>query len=197
MTCGGQVEALREHIESAAPGAPVHLIAHSIGEAYAFALADRSPEVVASITSVEGNFTLEDAFWSASIAAMDEASARSAIEIRLGDPRRLLEDDGIAVTQERIARAERALAHQSWRAVWQSARGIVEATGSPEYERLQRRVFDRVPVDLIAGERSVTGWDVPAWARGRARSFTVMPHVGHLMMLESPIEFGRILATVR
>jgi lipase len=196
VTFGRQVEALREHVNSVAPGGPVHLVAHSIGAVYAFVFADESPEAVASITSVEGNFTLRDAFWSASIAAMDESGARVAIEARLDDPAGFLAGDGIAITGENIAAAERALAYQSWATVWRSAKEIVETTRSPEYENVLRRAFDRTPVSLIGGERSVDGWDVPAWARQRARSFTVIPNVGHMMMLESPIEFGRVIASV-
>lgn len=196
VTFAGQVEALREHVDSVASGGPVHLVAHSIGAVYAFAFADESPEAVASITSVEGNFTLTDAFWSRSIAAMDEPAARTAIEARLRDPSGFLDSDGMAITDQNVARAEQALAYQPWRAVWQSAKEIVRTTSAPEYEIMLRRVFDRVPVNLVAGERSVDGWDVQEWARERAHSFTVVPNVGHMMMVESPIELGTVIASV-
>lgn len=82
----GQLEALRAHVRSVGLGSPVHLVAHSVGAVYAFALADESPALVSTVTTVEGNFTLADAFWSRSIAALDEDQARPQIESRLRDP---------------------------------------------------------------------------------------------------------------
>ncbi|WP_227744214.1 alpha/beta fold hydrolase [Yersinia kristensenii] len=43
---------------------PVHVIGHSVGGAVAVLFARRYPEMTRSLTSVEGNFTLSDAFWS-------------------------------------------------------------------------------------------------------------------------------------
>jgi len=189
----GQVAALRSHVESRHPETPVHLVAHSIGAVYAFTLADESPDLVETVTTVEGNFTLADAFWSRSIAALDEDRARSEIEGRLRDPRAFLAGDGIEATDEHLAKAVDALAYQPWRTVWMSASAIVEATSQPEYQELLRRVFARHRVHLVAGERSAGGWDVPGWAREAAASSTVIPGVGHMMMLENPDAVGRVL----
>lgn len=136
VTLEAQVGALRSHVESRHPGTRVHLVAHSIGAVYAFALADESPYLVESVTTVEGNFTLADAFWSRSIAALDEDRARSEIEGRLRDPRAFLAGDGIEATHEHLAKAVDALAYQPWRTVWMSASAIVEATSKPEYQEL-------------------------------------------------------------
>lgn len=196
VTLDGQVDALGRHVREAAGGGPVHLVGHSIGAVYAFALADREPASVASVTSVEGNFTLADAFWSRSIAAMDEAGAQEAIEPRLGDPAAFLADDGIAATEPHLRAAREALAYQPWRTVWESAVAVVAATGSPEYERLLRRVFAGVPVHLIAGSRTADAWDVPEWAREAAASDSVVPDAGHMVMLERPERFGATLRAV-
>lgn len=193
VTLEGQVRALREHIEARHPGSPVHLVAHSIGAVYAFALADREPGLVQSLTTVEGNFTLADAFWSRSIAALGAEDAQRVITQRLDDPDAFLAADGVPVTDENLVGAEEALAYQPWRTVWESAAAIVEATGSPDYDALLRRVFADKPVHLMAGERSAHGWDVPDWARRVAVSSTVMPGVGHMMMLERPEAFGLAL----
>ena len=49
---------------------PVHVVGHSVGGAVAMFFAARYPELTQSLTSVEGNFTLKDAFWSSRIARM-------------------------------------------------------------------------------------------------------------------------------
>ena len=144
----------------------------------------------------EGNFTLTDAFWSLSIAAMHDGDARASIEVRPKDPAGFLAGDGIPITSEMLGHAKSALAYQPWRTVWESAKAIVETTGRPEYVAMSQRVFTRVPVHLIAGEGTVGGWDVPAWARKTARTDTVLPGVGHMMMLERPADLGQVLATV-
>jgi pimeloyl-ACP methyl ester carboxylesterase len=46
----------------------------------------------------------------------------------------------------------------------------------------------------VAGERSRADWDTPDWALAQAKSFTMMTRCGHLMMLEEPDAFGRVVA---
>jgi pimeloyl-ACP methyl ester carboxylesterase len=58
VTLAGQVEQLRSHILQRYRGQRVNLIGHSIGAVYAFTLADESPELVHTVTTVEGNFSL-------------------------------------------------------------------------------------------------------------------------------------------
>jgi pimeloyl-ACP methyl ester carboxylesterase len=187
------VAALRAHIASHHPDQRVHLVGHSIGAVYAFTLADMEPDLVASVTSVEGNFTLADAFWSRSIAALDEEAARQTITQRLSDPVAFLAGDGISPTDHYVAEARAALAYQPWRTIWDSAIAIVEATRSADYLAMVKRVFDRTDVFLVAGERSVSAWSVPEWAcRGAAASATVSG-VGHMMMLERPEALGRAI----
>ena len=45
----------------------------------------------------------------------------------------------------------------------------------------------------VAGERSAADWDVPDFVRRAARSYTVQPGAGHLMMLEDPDAFCQIV----
>jgi lipase len=194
VTLAGQVASLRAHVEKEHGTGPVHLVGHSIGSVYAFILAKQSPWLVASVTSVEGNFSLADAFWSGSIAAMSESEARLSIEARLSDPTGFLAGDGISVTDENLKRAREALAYQPWRTVWESAKAIIGATSGPDYEELLRSVFASMSVHLIAGQRSLEGWHVPGWAREQAATFTTLSGAGHSMMLEQPASFGRALA---
>ncbi|MFF2031074.1 alpha/beta fold hydrolase [Arthrobacter sp. NPDC058192] len=193
VTLAGQVKALRSHIMQRYPGFRVNLVGHSIGAVYAFTLADESPELIATITTVEGNFSLADAFWSSSIAALDDGDARLSIEARLADPAGFLEGDGILPTPDRLRKAEEALAYQPWRTVWESAIAVVKATGTPHYQAMLKRAFDRHEVYLVAGERSVSNWDVPVWARTAARGSVILPGAGHLMMLDQPEAFGLLI----
>ena len=192
ITTSGQVDRLRDHV-LALGGDPVHLVAHSIGAVYAFELADARPDLVESVTSVEGNFSLSDAFWSRSIAELEENEARRRILSVLEDPEAFLASDGIAASTELLGRAREALAFQPWSTVWESARAIVATTSRVEYRETVERVFRAMPVFLVAGERSASGWDVPSWARASAAGSVEMPGVGHMMMLQSPREFGLLL----
>jgi pimeloyl-ACP methyl ester carboxylesterase len=194
VSLAGQVSALRAHIEERHAEGPVTLVAHSIGAVYAVTLADRVPEFVDSIVTVEGNFTLRDAFWSKSIAAMTEEDARVSIEARLADPEAFLAGDGIAASEPWLARAAEALAFQPWRTIWQSAKAVVETTDRSEYDEMLRRVFERHAVHLVAGERSRSDWDIPDWARTAAASRTTMANVGHMMALEDPAGFGSLIS---
>lgn len=193
VTLEGQVRTLRDHIRVTHPASRVHLVAHSIGAVYALSLAHRFPDIVESITSVEGNFTLSDAFWSRSIACLPREQARDTIDARLNDPFGFLASDSIPTTAENVAKARAALDYQPWRTVWESAQAIVAATSTDEYATMVRRVFDQHPVHLVAGERSERNWNVPDWARRTAASSTVLPGVGHMMMMEQPASFGSAL----
>lgn len=191
-----QVAALQEHVEAVSSQGPIHLIAHSVGAVYAFTLAARYPERVASIVTVEGNFSLADAFWSGSLAAMPADQAETAIRASLSSADAWLTDCGIEPTPTLTERAEEALAYQPWSTVWSSARAIVGTTGKPDYDKMLQHVFGRTPVHLLAGERSASGWAVPEWAVAAAASSTVLPGVGHMMMLEQPELFGAAVARI-
>jgi len=139
---------------------------------------------------------LADAFWSSSIAALRAEEAEPTIVKTLSNAATWLESAGVVASVESIARAETALAYQPWNTVWESAKAIVSTTGAPEYELMLRSVFGQIPVHLIAGEHSASGWHVPEWARNAATTDMVIPSVGHMMMLEKPQSFASALATV-
>jgi pimeloyl-ACP methyl ester carboxylesterase len=189
-----QVDSLQGHLRARYGDVPVHLIAHSIGAVYAFTYAAEHPRMVASIVNVEGNFSLADAFWSQSIAAMSEAVARTSVTVSLSDPRSWLRDAGVGSSAENLNRASHAVSYQSWRTVWASAKTIVATTGDSRYEEMLRSVFEEIPVHLVAGERSASDWHIPNWAREQATSNVVIPGVGHMMMLEEPRKFGAEVA---
>ena len=172
-----------------------HVVGHSIGGAVAVLLARRYPEVVRSVINVEGNFTLKDAFWSRRIAEMSASDAESLLDAVRTDPAGWLSRAGIDPTAERIALATLGLNAQPPSTVQRMARSVVAITAEPAYLEDVRVVLDRgVPFHLFAGERSLAGWDVPAFVAERARSMTVQPGVGHMMMLENALEFFRLVA---
>lgn len=174
----------------------VRLVAHSVGGIAAMLLAAQHPERVASLVSVEGNFTLADAFWSAGIARMSEEEVEAVMEGFRTDPAAWLARSGIAPTRGHLAAAERLLADQPAATVGAMARSVIALTAAPDYERLVRSVMEGpVAVHLLAGTESRREWDVPDWASRLAASETLIPG-GHLMMVEDAPLFARTVAAV-
>jgi len=190
-----QVDYFAESIERATEGSVV-LLGHSVGGAIAMLLADRYPEKVAAVINVEGNFTLNDAFWSASVAKQPLEEVEALIDGFRADPAAWLSRAGAMPNTERLAEAESWLACQGGATVKAMGCAVVEATGRPDYLAALRRVFARIPVHLVAGEHSRDGWDVPDWALQQAASVTILPGLGHLMMLEDSALFGETVAAL-
>ncbi|SDJ19443.1 alpha/beta fold hydrolase [Pseudomonas abietaniphila] len=190
----GQVERIREVVEAEFNECAVNLVGHSVGGVVAYAFAHRYPERVKSLVSVEGNFTLKDAFWSSSVANMSVEQAETMLEGFRADPEAWLERSGILEPAGQTETAKTWLAHQPASTLQAIAQSVVAVTGRPDYQTILRSVFASVPVHLLAGEHSVGGWDVPDWANKGATSLTIMPDVGHLMMLQHPAAFGRLVA---
>ncbi len=164
-----------------------HLVGHSLGGAVVVHLAHRHPELVGSIVDLEGNFTLVDAFWSKGIAAGSEEEAGAMLERHLADPVGWLTGQEIDPTPRTVAWALEALRAQSARSMRSMARSVVDITARPEYLEEVRAILERgTPFHLLAGERSVDAWDVPDFVRRSAATSTVLPRVGHMMMLEDP-----------
>nr|WP_276583453.1 alpha/beta hydrolase [Pseudomonas sp. RIT-PI-S] len=172
----------------------VHLLGHSVGGAVAMLFAHRYPPRVASIINVEGNFSLNDAFWSAKVAAMSAGEASALLAGYAADPAGWLGGAGITATPGQLAQARMLLANQPASTVHATAGSVVEVTGNSDYTTSLKAVFDSgPPVHLMAGERSASGWDLPLWARQQAASYTLLPG-GHMMMLEDPQRFMQAVA---
>jgi pimeloyl-ACP methyl ester carboxylesterase len=164
----------------------VHLVGHSVGGVVAALFAHRRPHRVVSLVSVEGNFTLADAFWSAKVAGMTADQTKQMLADNRADTAGWLRDAGIEPDERRLALCRRWLGNQPASTIQAMARAVVDTTGKPAYERILRDLFERTAVYLVAGERSRDGWDVPAWALGASRGLILIPDTGHLMMLERP-----------
>jgi lipase len=195
ITIAGQAKHLRRQINTIYCAEPVNLLGFSAGGVVSLALAERYPEMIASLVLVENNFTLKDAAWSATIAAMSRAEADAVLEGFRSRPETWLARFGVQPSAEHLAKANDWLFYQTGGTIRAMAQALVETTGKPSYLRMTAKVFDQVPVHLVAGERSLTNWDLPDWVEAKARSFTVLPGLGHIMMLEDPIAFGRALHT--
>ncbi|MFC5548959.1 alpha/beta fold hydrolase [Massilia aerilata] len=180
---------LREEV-----GEPAWLLGHSVGGAVMMLAAEQAPELVRGLISVEGNFTLKDAFWCSRIAAMPEADWAFEYGAMEDDPAGWLERTGIEASDERIAMAREILENQPYTTIQAMARSVLEVTGSPSYLEGVRRVLGSgVPLYLLGGELSAAGWDIPEWVLALAARSMVQPKAGHLMMLEDPAAFCGIV----
>jgi len=170
---------------------PVHVVGHSIGGAVAVLFASKYPDLTRSLTSVEGNFTLKDAFWSSQIAKKEIIEIDAILQGYKTDVAGWIEGAVPAPSEWSLAVASRWLDNQPATTLRAQARAVVAATGSLAYlETIRRIVGSKTPFHLIAGERSRKGWDVPDWVAAGAASNTEIKGTGHLMMLEQPEEFA-------
>jgi lipase len=191
------MEAQADHVASLMRGAGIgssHLVGQSVGGVIAFFLADRHPDLAASVISVEGNFTLSDAFWSGQIAVMEERDVEAMLDGRRADPAAWLRMSGMEPTPERLAIAEHALSVRAG-ALQAMARGAIRATADDTFVHFVEGLIDRgLRVGLVAGQRSRDGWSVPESIVERAGGVQILPGAGHLMMLEAPEEYFALIA---
>ena len=190
LTLQDQAEHVVRFIEAEGIG-PVHLVGHSVGGVVAAFVTDGWPELVLSYTCVEGNFTLKDAFWSSEISKKPLAEVEAIVESYRADPDTWMESAVPVATELSTRLAREMLAVQPASTIQAQARAVVEATGQADYLEMMRRMFaSELPCFLIAGERSIDGWDVPNWAIEMCSNQVVMSGLGHLMMVEAPGRFA-------
>ena len=80
ISLAAQVEHVRQTVEMHFGMQPVDVVGHSVGGAIAMLFAHAHPERVRRIVNVEGNFTLDDAFWSASVGRMTPGEADTMLD---------------------------------------------------------------------------------------------------------------------
>ncbi|WP_020592496.1 alpha/beta fold hydrolase [Kiloniella laminariae] len=186
-----QAEHIATYITSNNLG-PVNLVGHSVGGAVAVFLVKRHPELVASLISVEGNFTLKDAFWSEKISRTALPEVEEIIQGYKVDSDGWIATSGVEITDWTSALAYSWLGNQPASTIKAQARAVVQATDNLEYLNIIRDLLrSDMPFSLIAGENSASGWDVPEWVREMATEDIVIPGTGHLMMLQEPEIFAQ------
>jgi pimeloyl-ACP methyl ester carboxylesterase len=186
------VRVLREEIRR-----PAWLLGHSVGGAVMMLAAGQAPELVQGLISVEGNFTLKDAFLCSRIAAMPEADWAAEYGAMEDDPAAWLERNGIEATDLRLAWAREILSNQPLETIQAMARSVIGVTGAPSYLEGVRRVLGAgLPLYLVGGELSAAGWDIPEWVLALACKSQVQPKAGHMMMLEDPTAFCAIVGEI-
>jgi pimeloyl-ACP methyl ester carboxylesterase len=163
------------------------LLGHSVGGAIAILAAKLAPEIVKAVISVEGNFTLNDAFWCRRIASINLQDWEVEYESIRSDPTQWLASIGIEISPARLKCAVRILNYQSPKTIHQVAKAVVKETDDPQFLLDLEQLLNRgLNIHLIAGEKSAEGWDVPKVVQAKAKSSTTLPNVGHMMMLEEP-----------
>lgn len=175
---------------------PVHVVGHSIGGAVATFFAARHPALTASLTSIEGNFTLKDAFWSAKLAAMPLPEVQAILDSYRADPDGWLRRAGVVPTAWTLALAQQWLSNQPAATLQAQARAVVAATGAPGYLAMLRVLLDSgMALHLIAGADARAGWDVPDWVQQAATTSADIAATGHMMMLQAPERFAEAILT--
>lgn len=178
-------------------GGAVHVVGHSIGGAVATFFAARHPAMTASLTSVEGNFTLQDAFWSTKIAAMPLAEVTGILDGYRADPASWLAGAGVTPTEWTMAVGRQWLDNQPASTLQAQAAAVVAATAGPGYLAMLRGLLEQgLPLHLIAGADARAGWHVPDWVLAAAASTTNIAASGHLMMLQAPEQFAATVLAV-
>lgn len=191
-----QVEHLEQWIGQQFGERKVHLVGHSVGGVVAYLFALHYPRRVLSLISVEGNFSLKDAFWSSSVARLPSHEVAAMLAGYRAQPLTWLARSGLDGEPALLNRAAQWLEHQPASTLQAMARSVVAVTGSSDYPQKLQALFARMPVRLLAGEQSLAGWDVPIWAQKMAGGVSIMPGCGHLMMLEDPAGFGQRVAMI-
>lgn len=176
---------------------PCWLLGHSVGGAIAMMFAAQNPKLVSGIINVEGNFTLNDAFWCQKISQLSAEVWAGDYEQMKAEPEKWLLNSGIHLTSERTAWAEKILHFQSAATAQAVAKAVVRDTASIEYQQtIQTVVSQQTPIYLLAGERSKDEWDVPPQILHAAKKFIVQLQTGHMMMLEDPAKFCEIVKEI-
>jgi len=180
-----------KHIDETALGR-VHLVGHSVGGAIAAMVAIHCGDRLASLTSVEGNFTLKDAFWTRTISRQDDAEAEAMMASYRADPVAWFRSVGVSTSPWSDQLARNWLDHQPASTIKAQATAVVKATEDPEYLAALEKIFrSTLSASLIAGELSSSAWDTPHWANEYCSMRVNIAGAGHMMMAQDPEAYAK------
>lgn len=195
-TVAEQVTHLDTLIRGAFGEQPVVLAGHSGGMPLCIRYADRWPARVAGLISAEGNLAPSDAFLSSRLAPMAPAQIQAWLERAQADPSAFLAQENLRADPVQVDRVREWLDHQPATAIHAMARALLVETVHPGYATAVMRVMAQTPTYLIQGELSASALGVPTRLAAMAVDSFVMRGVGHLMVLEDPEGFARIVASI-
>lgn len=196
LTLQDQVDFVKQSIEKCVDK-KCWLLGHSVGGAVVNILASQCPDLVEGIINVEGNFTINDAFWCESISHKELKNWEIEYEQIRGAPEKWLEESHISITPQRLEWAKSILAYQEAKTVQAVAKAVVRDTANQEYESIVSQVAEsNIPTYLVAGEHSLNDWDIPENVRKTAVKLCVIKESGHMMMLEKPNEFCKLVEQI-
>ena len=196
-TCG--IEAQAEHfvcIANAAFGSEQKfvLIGHSIGGIVAHEITRRFPNRVARFFSIEGNLTIDDAFWTGSIAR----NGASEVESKLPE---LNSSSAIKIWLKTLD-LEESVANRGLVNNWierQTTNTLVEMSkfvyGWDYDSHLDsyKRLCESGVLRFVAGEHSVTKWDGLKLFPGGSKAVILIPKTHHMVMEREKI-LGEIIS---
>jgi pimeloyl-ACP methyl ester carboxylesterase len=130
ISLGAQVRELIGCVERVFGSETVDLVGHSVGGAIAMLLAAERPSMVRRVVNIEGNFTLGDAFWSASVGRMTPSEAELMLAGLRAEPVQWLHRAGSPITEENVCLAREWLAFQPALTLRQMGRSVVDVTGA-------------------------------------------------------------------
>ena len=170
-----------------------NVVGHSVGVAVAALLAIHYPDRVRSLISVEGNMTPPDAFWSAGLASKSIEEVQELVNGYRSDVSAWIAAAGVDASPESLRVATAWLDNQPASTLKAQASAVVEATSDASgfLELLRAQLNNGLVLHLISGAHSRGDWHVPADIEASAKSVTLIPNCGHLMMLDSPVSYAQ------
>ena len=196
ITLQDQADHIATWINSNLSG-PVNIVGHSVGGAIAMLFADMHPSLTASITNVEGNFTFGDAMWTSKLAKMDNPAVEQTLEDYKADVKEWLVGADVEANDWTLNVAGSWLNHQPASTLKAQSQAVLDTTRDPAFlEKVRALLKTDIPVNLIAGERSRSDWCVPDWVVDEASCNFDISDAGHMMMLNAPEVFGRVVRAV-
>jgi len=166
------------------PDRPYFLIAHSVGSPIAVRAASAQPDRVRALVSIEGNLTVEDAYFSGRAASYDDpqtfkAAFEDVVWVMAQDDKGLL-------------RYHRAVRSADARSMWQLGRDAVRAGSADGFGAAYRALADAGVRSLYLWGKHNTSSQTAAFVGRHALANSAFTASGHWKSVDAPHETGLI-----